>query len=132
MWVKLGENWHARKGEKRPAGDCPPVLLHHSVLSHTAWVEATATHAPRQHPGAKRIVIVGDGGLTSQNFVDLITAQAAASRPDLPIEILKGLKVDELVTRIARLPAEAHGGKIAWETSEADGTWDAVHLPLVR
>ncbi|WP_428561412.1 MAG: ATP-binding protein [Solidesulfovibrio sp. DCME] len=32
----------------------------------------------------------------------------------------------------ARLAAQAHGGNIAWETSEADGTLVTVHLPLSR
>ncbi len=81
--------------------------VRHSVLSHSPRVEETVALALRQRPGAKRITIIGDGGLTSQNYVGLITARVAALRPGLPIEVLDGLTVDELAARIPQLPRDS-------------------------
>ena len=78
--------------------------LRHSVISHASWIEQTTALALSQQPGAKRIVLVGDGDLTSRNFASIITARANALRPDLPVEIMNNLSVEELADRIAHLP----------------------------
>jgi len=78
--------------------------VRHSVMSHVSWIEATTALALGQNPEAKRIVLVGDDGLTSRNFANIITARAAALRPDLPIEVMDTPTVDELAARIVQLP----------------------------
>ena len=81
--------------------------VRHSVLSHSPRVEETIAVALRQKTGAKQIVIIGDGGLTSENYIDLNTSSIASLRPGLPVEVLDDLTVDELTTRIPQLPRDS-------------------------
>ena len=78
--------------------------VRHAVISHASWIEETTALALGQNPGARRIVLVGDGGLISRNFIAIITGRVAALRPDLPVEVMDTLAVDDLADRVARLP----------------------------